>query len=130
MSSDCIIINGEHYTVSNGFVTKAYGEVQIQYNDLLTVEVVKCRSKKLLYAMLIPTGIMILVLNMEGFLSIAIAAFLAIIICVFGILYAFSMRRFIEITSMRGTYRISMKYDDLELENIAVQLQQRIFPKS
>ena len=127
---DYAIIKGEYYTVSNGFISKTYGELQLKYGDLLTVEFTKHRSKKMLYAMLLPTGIMVLLLNLDGFLSTTIAALLAVFVCVMGILYLLSVRRFVEITSMRGTYRIAVKRDDSEVEITVTQLQRRIFPKA
>ena len=123
-------IKGEYYTVSNGFISKAYGELQLKYGDLLTVEFTKHRSKKMLYAMLIPTGIIVLVFNLESFLSIVATALLAILVCVMGILYFLSVRRFVEVTSMRGTYRIAVERDDSEIESVVTQLQRRIFPKA
>jgi preprotein translocase subunit SecY len=51
---------------------------------------------------------------------------LTAIVCVFCIIYLFSRRRFIEITSMRGTYRVVVQRGDRELPRIVSQLQARI----
>jgi len=64
---NCVNISGEYYTVSNGFITKTYGELQIPYKDFLTVEFVKQRSKKMLYTMLLPAGVMVLSFNLDNF---------------------------------------------------------------
>jgi len=52
----------------------------MQYKDLLAVELVKHRSKKLMYAMLIPAGVLMFVWNIEGIISIAAIAVLVKII--------------------------------------------------
>ena len=122
-----ISIDGEHYTVSNGFVTKAYGEIRIRYKDLLAVEIVKQRSKKVMYTMLIPTGILLFVWNFESFIPMIPIAILAVIVCVMALMYFFSVRRFVEFTSMKGTYRIAVQRGDSEIETIITQLQSRIF---
>ncbi|MCL1997146.1 MAG: hypothetical protein FWG65_00070 [Turicibacter sp.] len=124
----CITIQGEYYVVSNGFISKAYGKNSLYYKDILAVEIITQRSKKAMYVMLFPTGIMVLLLSLEIFLLAIIA--LAVIICVTGLIYLFSARRFVEITSMRGTYRIAMDNGDLELENTVERLQRRMFPKA
>jgi succinate dehydrogenase hydrophobic anchor subunit len=51
---------------------------------------------------------------------------LTAIVCVFCIIYLFSGRRFIEITFMRGTYRVVVQRGDRELPRIVSQLQARI----
>jgi len=123
---NCVNINGEYYTVSNGFVTKAYGEIQLRYKDLLAVEFVKHRSKKMMYAMLLPAGVLMFAWNLDGIVSIAIIAILAVIICFMAILYLSSVRQFVEFTSMKGTYRIAVQRDDTGMVTLVAQLQGRI----
>jgi len=126
LSGDCITIHGEHYTVSNGFVTKAYGEVNLRYRDLLAVEFVKHRSKKMLYAMMLPGGILVFSLNMDNILLVPILAVLTIIVCIMGIAYVFSSRQYVEFTTMRGTYRILVTSGNSEMERTVINLQKRM----
>ena len=129
LSDDSVQIQGEYYTVSNGFVIKMQGTIQLRYKDLLEVEFVMHRSKKLLYAMLIPAGIVTIVMNLGYFmLTIAIPLFV-ILMGVAGALYLFSARRYIEFTTMRGTYRIADWRGDSDIENTVAQLQRRIVQK-
>jgi len=123
---DCLNIQGEHYTVSNGFVKKVYGDVQLQYKDMLAVELVRQRSKKMMYTMLLPAGILVFAFDLESFVSMIIVAVLAIIICVMGLMHLFSVRQYVEFTSMKGTYRIAIERNDFEIESIITQLQKRI----
>ena len=127
---ECVNIQGGYYTVSNGFVIKMHGTVQLQYKDMLAVEFVMYHSKKILYAMLLSMGIITFVLNLKNFLSIITAVLLVIIVCVMGILYLLSLRQFVEITTMYGTYRVAIKQRDFEIENIVAQLQRRIIKKT
>lgn len=62
LSADGVTIHGKHLTVSNGFVTKAEGARHLRYSDLLSVELVKRRSKKVMYAVLLLASILISVL--------------------------------------------------------------------
>lgn len=62
LSADGVTIHGKYYTVSNGFVTKAYGTRHLRYRDLLSVELVKRRSKKAMYAVLLLACVLMSVL--------------------------------------------------------------------
>jgi len=123
---NCVVINGEYYTVSNGFISKTHGKIKLRYKDLLSVEFVKQRSKKIMYAMLLPAGLLMLAFNFEGFISVVIFAMLAIITSAIGVVYFFSARHFVEFTSMKGTYRIAVQTSDIEMEKIVVQIQKHI----
>ena len=63
LNADGVTIQGEHYTVSNGFLSKANGRVHILFKDLLSAEIVKRRSKKAMYVTLIIGCILIFALN-------------------------------------------------------------------
>jgi hypothetical protein len=162
LSADSVTIQGKHFTVSNGFLTKADGTVQLKKKDLLSVDIVKRRSKKGMYAVLILGSILIFVLsvirsNIESEIRDAInvgnireayetvieirdtvqdmrdnetakavvtgiIVFTAII-CVVGAGYLFSGKKFVELVTMRGTYRVLMKRGDMETKDIVTQLR-------
>jgi hypothetical protein len=126
--NDRLTIQGEHYIVSNGFVSKQSGDVTLRYNDLLSVEIVKRRSKRVMYAMLLCAGLLLLIMNVE-FIPRAVYAVPAVLSCLFGAFYAFSVRQYVEITSMKGTYRIAAQRGDTEIESIVNQLQRCISNK-
>lgn len=63
LSSDSVKIKGVHYTVSNDFLKKADGEVQLHYKDLLSVELVKRRSKRAMYITLFLGSILVFILS-------------------------------------------------------------------
>jgi len=162
--SDSVKIQGRYYSVSNGFISKVDGSVLIPYKDLLSVEYVKRRSKRVMYIVLILGFLLMLVLsgvrtrlertietldikNIQStyktlenigntiknddtgeFYKTAKAVVTGIIIltsivCLFGLIYLFSMRKFIEITSMRGTYRVVVERGNKELAHVVSQLQ-------
>jgi len=165
--SDGVKIQGRYYTVSNGFISKEDGSVLIPYKDLLSVDYVKRRSKRIMYIVLVLGFLLMLVLsgvrsrlertietlNIEDLQStykildnisnsiqrgdagqfyekakavVTGIIILASIVCLFCLIYLFSARRFVEITSMRGTYRIVVHRGDKEFANIVSQLQMRI----
>ena len=123
-----IKITGQHYTVSNGFAAKAHNEVTLPYSDILTVELVKRRSKKMMYVILILGAVLIFALDFDGIAPAFVIA-LTTIICAIGVVLLFSNRQYVEITSMRGTYRIAVSRGDAEAMGIVEQLQARIFTK-
>jgi len=126
LSERCLNIHGEYYTVSNGFISKACGEIQINYSDLLSVEIVKKRSKKIMYTMLFPAGVLAFAWNFESILSVIVIAFLAVITCFIGAIYLFYVRQFVEITSMKGTYRIAVEHKDFEIKSVVADIQKQI----
>ncbi|MFY9174156.1 MAG: hypothetical protein WAO24_02250 [Peptococcia bacterium] len=167
LSSDGVKIQGSYYTVSNGFTSKQDGSISIPYKDLLSVDYVKRRSKRIMYIVLLLGSLLILVLSgvrtnigrtiesldFKSLQSTYITAqkindavqnsnssdfyktlkvivtgiiILTAIVCVFCIIYLFSRRKFIEITSMRGTYRVAVQGGDMELPHVVSQLQARI----
>jgi|GEM_PF-898586 len=162
--SEGVKIQGRYYTVSNGFISKADGSVIIPYRDLLSVDYVKRRSKRIMYIVLVLGFLLMLVLSgvrsrlertietldiktvqstyktLENigntikkgdagqFYETAKTVVTGIIIltsivCLFCLIYLFSRRRFVEITSMRGTYRVVVQRGDKEIANIVSQLQ-------
>lgn len=164
LSPDYVTIKGKYYTVSNGFISKAEGLVSLNYRDLLSVEVVKRRSKKIMYGVLLLGSILIFSLsivrgNIErqikslDFSSIKSAGntlqtmnytiqqgqgselyknakvavtaiiILVAIVCVACIVYLFSGRKFLEITSMGGTYRVRVRRGDMSMRNTILQLK-------
>jgi len=125
LSDDGLTINGEHYTIFNGFMSKKYDKVHLRYNDLLAVEFVKYRSKKLMYSTLFLGGILIFVLDFADILPAPALTIITLIICIMGLLYLFSAEQFIELTTMRGTYRVASG-KDTETKRIVENLQARI----
>lgn len=166
LSGDSVQIQGKYYTVSNGFLSKQDGTVTIPYRDLLSVDYVKRRSKRIMYIVLLLVSLLILVLSgvrsgigrkidsldfsslqsayktaqdvgekirdtgsdLYNTLQTVVTAIMILTaaVCVFCIIYLISGRRFIEITSMRGTYHIVVKHGDRELPRIVSELQARI----
>lgn len=63
LSSDGVKIQGSYYTVSNGFTSKQDGSISIPYKDLLSVDYVKRRSKRIMYIVLLLGSLLILVLS-------------------------------------------------------------------
>jgi len=120
---DYVAIGGEYSAVSNGFTTKLYGEMQLKYSDILAVDLKYYRSKTLLYATLCIGGIMALSMSYFGGLLIA---FLAVPTCGFGIAYLLSARQYMEITSMRGTYRIVVQRGDERVLEVVRHLRERM----
>ena len=126
--SDCLNISGEYYTVSSGFISRVHGEIRLKYKDLLTVEFVKHRSKKLMYAALFLGAILAFVSKLNKVIPITLfITILTIIVCAAGITYLVSRQRFVEITSMCGTYRVAVGREDSEMENVVMRLKKQIF---
>jgi hypothetical protein len=126
LQASTFTISGNYLTISNGFTTRTYGDVQLRYADLLAVELVTRRSKRLFYAMLIVGGVFMLIERLADFLPPAFLAIPIIIVCAIGAAYLFSARQYIEITSMKGTYLIPVLPNDKEMPAIVTALQQRI----
>jgi hypothetical protein len=160
LSADSVSIQGRYFTVSNGFMTKAEGVVQLRKKDLLSVEIVKHRSKKAMFAVLILGSILIFILSFiranigadniidiydmardtyelirdgrdSGIYKQARAAVMAImvftgIITVFGAGYLFSGKKYVELTTMSGIYRVIMKRGDNEAKSVVLQLRGRL----
>jgi len=57
--------------------------------------------------MLLPAGVLMFAWNLDGIVSIAIIAVLAVIICFMAILYLSSVRLFVEFTSIEGNISYS-----------------------
>ena len=128
--SDCVKICGEHYTVSNGFATKVFGEIQVRYSDLLTVELVRQRSKKMMYVVLLLGGVLLFMQSLDIIIATATMIALTALIIIIGAFYLVSKRQFVELTSMSGIYRIAVEREDSEIKNVVAQLQSRIFPNA
>jgi hypothetical protein len=119
-------ISGKYFTVSNGFFTRAHGEVKLHYADLLSVRFVRLRNKRLFYGMLLGGGVFVFVEQLAEFWTPATLSIPIIAICTFGALYLFSARRYVEITSMKGTFLVPLPPEDTELPAIATKLQKHI----
>lgn len=167
LTSEGVKVQGRYYTVSNGFTSKQDGSVLIPYRDLLSVDYVKRRSKKVMYIVLVLGSLLILALsgvrssigrkiesldfssmqsayktaqnindaiksnNNGDFYNtlkiiVTVIIVLTSIVCILCIIYLFSGHRFVEITSMRGTYRVAVQRGDKELSHAVSQLQARI----
>ncbi|MCL1842971.1 MAG: hypothetical protein FWF79_04100 [Defluviitaleaceae bacterium] len=124
-----VSIQGEYFTVNSGFISKVHGKLQLYYKDLIAVELVKRRSKKLMYVVLFLSGILMFLLNFQNIFSVALIFVFVILICAIGVIYFLSIRQFLEITSMKGTYRIAVKYEESEVKNITRKLQCHTFDK-
>ena len=119
-----IRISGEYYTVSNGLISKTHGKLHLHFQDLLAVEIVKRRSKKLVFAALILGSTLALFSNFGGIAALTITV---AVVCVILAVYLSSARRYVEITSMVGTYRIVVEHRDSEIEKVVQELQKRIY---
>lgn len=167
ISSDGVKVQGRYYTVSNGFTSKQDGSVSIAIKDLLSVDYVKRRSKRIMYIVLVLGSLLIFALsgvrtsiertiesldfksiqttyktvqnvndaiqnsNSSDFyksLKIIVTGIIVLtsVVCIFCVIYLFSRRRFVEITTMQGTYRIIVQHGDKELHRVVSQLQARI----
>ena len=116
-----------YFTLSNGFQTPAHTPITLPYTDLLTVEHVTRRSKKLLYAALTLGGVLVLAMDFDSILSIFLLTGLAVLVCIAGAVYWLSARTYIEITSMQGTFRIPVDREDKNAEVIVAGLRLQIF---
>jgi len=154
-SADFVHIRGEYYTVSNGFMSKAKGEVELPVSSILSVESVKRRSKKIMYAVLLIMGVAIALIyptiiaynyvtglidgsfwdlnymfigrHAHAFAMLAIVfMFASIPATIVGLVYFFNGRHFVELTTMRGTYRVAVPRGDVQMESVVKQLQQQI----
>jgi len=131
LSADCVCISGEHYTISNGYASKANGNVRLPFDSILAVEYVKRRSKKMLYVMLLIMGIALTIIsiisNMYDSTELFVIIFVAFSVpaTIVGIAYFFSGRRYVELTTMQGTYRVAITHESTEIERVVEQLQKR-----
>jgi hypothetical protein len=119
-------ISGEYLTVSNGFTTTAYGEVQLQYADILSAEVITRRPKRLFYALLFSAGVLVLIEGVAGVFSYALVILLGLLVCGMAAAYVFAASQFAEITTMQGTYRIPIPPGDAELHRGIDEIRHRI----
>ena len=130
---DCVNIGGEYYTVSSGFVSQKQGQIQLKYKDLLSAELVKQRSKKTLYAALLPGAILVFVFGLGDIAYMALLMPLLIVaalaMCALGVGHMLSAQHFLEITSMQGTFRIAVEQQDSSMERLVAQLRERIYTK-
>jgi hypothetical protein len=132
LMTDSIIIKGQHYKVSNGFLSKENGEKKLNIKDIISADWVKRRSKKAMYAVLLLGSVLLAFVSRFGSWYkdedlLAIAVGLAVIICTAIVIYLFSVRRFAEITTMRGTYRVAVnRGDEGAVKAIVAQLRSRI----
>ncbi|MCL2197607.1 MAG: hypothetical protein FWB80_01670 [Defluviitaleaceae bacterium] len=91
------------------------------YSDILAVEIIKRRSKKVMYVALFLCGILTFAYNAN--VPTAILTVFAIIISAFAFMYLLSTQHFVEITSMQGTYRIAVDGNDSQVKNTVAELQ-------
>jgi hypothetical protein len=178
--ADWVHINGEHFTVSNGYTSKTNGKVDLPISSILAVECVKRKPKRVMYAMLLIMGIAMAIITpiinvfkaisgmvndffwgsvgsaagvgaeldmiqmipgvglpnvmpepeFGGFSLMEILAIIFIIFAIpatiIGVIYFFTGRRYVEITTMKGIYRIAIPRGDVQMENTAQQLQRQI----
>jgi len=63
LTAEGVLIQGKHYTVSNGFIRSAKGPRHLRYRDLLSAEIVRRRSKRAMYAVLLTACILFAILT-------------------------------------------------------------------
>jgi hypothetical protein len=172
LSADGVSIHGKYYTVSNGFLSETEGTLQLPYRDLLSVELVKRRSKKAMFAVLLLGCVLIFILSSvraniedsardvleitdakdayntakdayetvlevreQGYsalvsekmkAAITVVIVLTALASISGAAYLFTGRNFVELTTMRGTYRIKVERGDNEIKSVISQLQGRL----
>lgn len=60
LTNQYLLINGCHYRIKNGYIHKEKQPVSILVNDVLNMEMVKMRSKRLLIVFIIMTSLLLL----------------------------------------------------------------------
>lgn len=63
LTAEGVLIQGKYYTVSNGFVRGAKGPRHLRYRDMLSAELVRRRSKRTMYAVLLAACILFAILT-------------------------------------------------------------------
>jgi hypothetical protein len=126
LSADGAVIHGEHFTVSNGFTKRVHDGVQLRYADLLAIEIVTRRPKRLFYALLLSASAFVIMEKLVDDFSTTHFVMVGLVICALVIVYAFSARKYAEITTMQGIYLIPIKRGDMEIQSAVSQLQGRI----
>ena len=114
---------GAYFIVSNGFMKKVCGELRIAFDDLLMVEVVGRRSKKTMYIGLSIGALLIVVLDSMASMLTSFPILIASILCVVGAIYFFSLRQYVEFTTMHGTYRVTLDKSNVEMRCVVEQMQ-------
>ncbi|MCL2198072.1 MAG: hypothetical protein FWB80_04035 [Defluviitaleaceae bacterium] len=135
-SDDHICIKGEYYTVTNGYLTKNTGEVNIPINTILSAECVKRQSKETLHIMLLIFGGGLAVVGLVYwlyntlflmFLGLTMTMLAVIIVIIFvvsvpavliGVKYFFSGQNFAEFTTLNGIYCVKIPPGDTQMENL------------
>ena len=131
-----ITVDGQYFTLVNGYQSGRQGQLHIEYKDLLAVERVRRRSKKMMFLFVgvgslivaaiygidaliniifsdpvsaVKTGFRIArVFNVTGILNTIAAVFTGVVILAAGCLlaFAFSNRAYIELTFIGGAVRV------------------------
>ncbi|MCL2603219.1 MAG: hypothetical protein FWD90_01925 [Defluviitaleaceae bacterium] len=122
----CFIIKEGHFTVNNGFITKSTGEAVVNYGDVLAVEFVKRRSKKVMYMSLICCGLMVLGMDYYKHLPTTIPIAVVAVVGILCFTFLFSVRRFLEITTMKGIFRVPISKHDDSIKTLVLQLRKHI----
>jgi len=126
LTNDSIYITGEYNTVSNGFVTQGNGEVCLPLKELLAVELVKRRSKRLLYAVMVPAAVAAVALGVGETAGYAVVGACAVVVFALGLVYMASLRMFVEVTSMMGTYLVPVEGDVRKAEGVVGDIRKRM----
>jgi hypothetical protein len=113
-----VTIHGRHYAVQNNYQSIRHRQIYIPYKDLLAVDRIRRRSKKLFFVFILAGSIMTALVNliMRGFaftryiggedVLVNIIVVLTIITASFMLAVAFSSRAYIELTFIGGIIRV------------------------
>ena len=150
---DCVQISGEFFTVANGYTKKVNDIVYLPFGDLLKAEIVKRRNKRFLYMSLLIMGISVVIITpflyilgyvftggfwhtlfyMDFYGDYIFGIILPIIVVVFlafsvlavpiFIIYLLTGKTYVELTTMKGIFRVEMGINDTETLN---HIEQRL----
>jgi len=119
-----IIIDGKYFTVVNGYQSTKYGDFFIEYKNLLSVDRVRRRSKKIFFAFILLGSMLIAAPPLFNILRqfayffgeteteyVVIAIVIAVILCVaFLLSLLFSNRAYIEFIFIGGVIRVPCSF--------------------
>ena len=138
LSANGIAIDGQYYTVVNGYQSVKHGQFYIEYKNILSVAYVRRRSKNMffmfiLFASLLVTMLFLpkLVVNVvnlftnEEIISTVIQGLTALCGIILAIL-ALSKRAYIEFTFIGGVIRVPcLSTSKLDAMNLVSKIQAR-----
>ena len=123
-----LTLRGEVYTVSGGFLTPHEGAVQLPCKDILSITRARHRSKKSLYVLLVLGCILSLALDVADFLPVPGVLTGAVVVAAvaIGAVHFFSARAYVEVVSMRGTFRVAVEDNGAEVDRVIADVQRML----